>query len=197
MLGLYKCVFFFLFFPVCRDFAVLEDHCLAHNLQEQESKGPFVLFWWKSAHFHSAFFFSSHQYHLFWPTDTKLVFSAAFLFFFWWCLAAFQRRLALCLLCQRINTKGWLEEEKKNVVPFPFPLFCKICKVLRQELQPGTACRNPVSATAWHCQRCRMLEQYCIRLRRLRRIVHRINLWSQPWRRGALIADHKSASQKL
>lgn len=23
---------------VCRDFAVLEDHCLAHNLQEQESK---------------------------------------------------------------------------------------------------------------------------------------------------------------
>lgn len=120
-----------------------------------------------------------------------------FYFFFWWCLAAFQRRLALCLLCQRINTKGWLEEEKKNVVPFPFPLFCEICKVLRQELQPGTACRNPVSATAWHCQRCRMLEQYCIRLRRLRRIVHRINLWSQPWRRGALIADHKSASQKL
>lgn len=23
---------------VCRDFAVLEDHCLAHNLQEQESE---------------------------------------------------------------------------------------------------------------------------------------------------------------
>lgn len=23
---------------VCREFAVLEDHCLAHNLQEQESK---------------------------------------------------------------------------------------------------------------------------------------------------------------
>lgn len=30
---------FLLFFsPVCRDFAVLEDHCLAYTLQEQESK---------------------------------------------------------------------------------------------------------------------------------------------------------------
>lgn len=28
------------FFSVCRDFAVLEDHCLAYNLQEQESKKP-------------------------------------------------------------------------------------------------------------------------------------------------------------
>lgn len=26
------------FFSVCRDFAVLEDHCLAYTLQEQESK---------------------------------------------------------------------------------------------------------------------------------------------------------------
>lgn len=32
------CSFFSFFFAVCRDFAVLEDHCLAHNLQEQESK---------------------------------------------------------------------------------------------------------------------------------------------------------------
>lgn len=184
---------FFLFFPVCRDFAVLEDHCLAHNLQEQESKGPSVLFWWKSAHFHSAFFSVS----LVLANRDKACLRCSIYFFFWWCLAAFHRRLALCLLCQRINTKGWLKGKKKNAVPFPFPLFCEICKVLCQELQPGTACRNPVSGTAWYCQRCRMLEQYCIRLRRLRRIVHRINLWSQPWWRGALITDHKSASQKL
>lgn len=29
---------------VCRDFAVLEDHCLAHNLQEQESKSFHYLY---------------------------------------------------------------------------------------------------------------------------------------------------------
>lgn len=31
-------LYFYFFFPVCRDFAVLEDHCLAYTLQEQESK---------------------------------------------------------------------------------------------------------------------------------------------------------------
>lgn len=31
LLALFPCT-------VCRDFAVLEDHTLAHNLQEQESK---------------------------------------------------------------------------------------------------------------------------------------------------------------
>lgn len=127
MLGLDKCVFFFLFFPVCRDFAVLEDHCLAHNLQEQESKGPFVLFLRKSPHFHSAFFLFFCISITYSGQQRQSLSSVQHLFFFWWCLPAFQRRLALCLLCQRRNIKAWLEE-KKNTVPFPLPPSAKYVK---------------------------------------------------------------------
>lgn len=135
---LIQSIFFLFFLAVCRDFAVLEDHCLAHNLQEQESKGL-----WFVAIIRDYFRSSDvSKKSLYLPFHRNLCFSnlkdkQA-------CVAAVRRRVTVSL------STGWFQQ-KKNSFHFLF-LFCTIrLKVQSAASDPAaevSLCRPWFSGTA-------------------------------------------------